>query len=281
LPTAKEKSSLVFLFLNGSIPPEELTTFLIYTLLKFYIMKNYFYCFLLPLIVVSCDSSDSSLQAAHSFSESALRARTTDSMPDHTANAYDYAGQLHNDVLRSYCAEGQHPTTLNGIREQLITVANTHSLFTMYFDSSPVPLATSEIQRILDDPALALSENLALSTMGTTAQNHFLNFVTALEVHVDAKKEYAALYSFITDYESNVETHPSFSAADKVAILHITSITRHAAFAKQKPRKRDRDLDWDWLITSMAGASVGSDGTYARGILTAVALDIATTDLPR
>lgn len=244
-------------------------------------MKNYFYYFLLSFAMASCASADDEAPNAATLSYKKSTATAIDTVPQNTSNPYDYAGALHNDILFAYYADDELLTSLDSITQKLMEVAQDQSLFSSYFGSANVSLTYEDIQKILHNPRGALLHHMSESTLSNGAQDHFQQFVANLQTLVTANQEYIIIHRFITDYEATVFESPHLSQSDKATLLSITSTVRYATYAKKKPRKKNRDLDWDWMITSIAGASAGSNGDCATGILTAVALDIADTDLPR
>lgn len=242
-------------------------------------MKNHLYYLLLSFIFISCESSGPNNEKTNQNSQSIINSVRGDFSPYNAVNTYDYAGYLHNDLLFAYYTEGPSPTSLDSIRQRLLNTANNSLLYKANFGLGQVFISSAELQTILDNPQDALSDHLAASELSSLAKNHFLDFVYSMELLVSTHPDYPIIYSFIAEYEATVTAHLTFSNTEKAKLLHITSTVRYATYAKKKPRKKNRDLDWDWMITSIAGSSAGNDEDYAKGILTAVILDISDTDL--
>ena len=226
------------------------------------------------LLLLSCSSNESETIDSHSGGSTVLAQRHKDTMPFNTANAYDSAGQLHNELLSSYYENSSLPSSISGIIALTESTGSNNSSFNALKTSSYDAADANRISYLLGHPATNIQNVLQASELGATAKSSLNGFITTVLDYVADEERPEVLYDFIIDYEDSVLDHPQMSAKEKEIILITTSIARHSAHFRKKRPKKNTDPDWDWLTLNIIGAVEGAGEGKAQAISTALACGI-------
>lgn len=224
-------------------------------------MKIYYLYFFTLLFLVSCnsDSIESEIEAPLLSKESS----TFLDSPINTNNPFDYAGQLHNELLTAHYSLFYQPSTLDSIIEVVRYQTQRHPLL---MHDTIGSIYASQIQYIIDQPDEAFHTQLSLSSLSAGAQIDFAHFISTLVSQIEMDESYPNLYHFITAYESEIVSDVALSPDEKSKILKVTSIIRHSIYLNKKRPKKNTDPDWDWLTTSIYGATTGTSSTLSTAI---------------
>ena len=244
-------------------------------------MKNYFYSFFVAVLLFSCDDPTATLEANPASSDAQFSAKVMEPLATNSENPYDYAGVIYNELLDSYLSENTRPTSLDSIIAQVNRIAAANIKYGVYFDPQITSSSSATVQNIMLNPRTALSDYMAVSILGSRAQTSLRNFSSEVQYFLTTSTDYALIYNYIIDYETEILFDTSYSPDEQALLLHTSSIVRQGVYTKRKRPKPNRDPDWDWMLTCIVATSVESNGNYASGILNAVVIDIAGTDLPR
>jgi hypothetical protein len=231
---------------------------------------------ILPLLIVSCTSDSFNdterIENKVGNEKSGKLNRTMRNLsPENSANAFDIAGKLHNDILEIYLAGNYHYATIAEVNQQIenIVAANTNLSAFNLDGNSAVDL--DQINEIITNPQSKLEDVIANSSMTSIAKLSFFNFmntVTTLE-----REEYESIYQTIVSYESSVMIDPQFTSEDKRIILTTSSVVRYSLyFAKDR-----KDKDWDSSVGNRAGGISGalenSSTAVTRSLVTGILIN--------
>lgn len=230
-------------------------------------MKNYLIILLYAVLFASCESTETELTNTES---SHFNKKTQDPSPVNPANTFDYVGQVHYDLLRSYYADSFLPKSSDSIVGQVNLKASAHPFFDGFLitDYNLVPL--SRIDMIVANSEYEFSSIVANLPLSIQTKNDFSAFVATVLSKVDYDVDYEAIYNYVVLYESTLQHSKDISASEKEYLLSVTSIIRHSVFAKRKRPKKNTDPDWDWLTANITGAVEGAQYGKSHAILTAL-----------
>ena len=236
---------------------------------------------ILTLLIVSCtNESIYETERIESKVASMKSGKLTLTMknlsPENSANEYDLAGKLHNDILEIYLTGNYQYTTVAEIKQQIdsIFIANT-SLSTLNLDANSA-VDFEEISEIITNPQSKLASVITNSSMASIAKlslSNFMNTITTFE-----NEGYEFLYQTIVSYESSVMNDPKFTSEDKRIILTTSSVVRHSLYFE----KERKDKDWDSSVGNRAGGISGalenSSTAVTRALITGILINNLLAD---
>jgi hypothetical protein len=231
-------------------------------------MKFYYFYFAMALFLISCDSSMNEQDSTANHYKSS---ETKEELPFNSANPFDGAGTIHNELLTSYYAHYPLPTETDSIIALFYENAKAHSFFSTISSS---PILPNELDMLLKEPDIVLQDFLESSDLSEKAKISLNGYIETLLDYADSSEDYAVIYDYITDYEHTIAADALYSSDEKAVILTITSITRHSVYMKKKRPKKNTDPDWNWLTTNIFGATAGANGDTQKAIYTAVVAGI-------
>lgn len=231
-------------------------------------MKFYYFYFAMALFFISCDSSMNEQDSTANHYKSS---ETKEELPFNSANPFDGAGTIHNELLTSYYAHYPLPTETDSIIALFYENAKAHSFFATISSS---PILPNELDMLLKEPDIVLQDFLESSDLSEKAKISLNGYIETLLDYANSSEDYAVIYDYITTYENTIETDALYSSDEKAFILTITSITRHSVYMKKKRPKKNTDPDWNWLTTNIFGATAGANGDTQKAIYTAVVAGI-------
>jgi hypothetical protein len=232
-------------------------------------MKIYYY-FALALFFISCD--DTSIKEQNDSTVTHFKiAKEKEELPFNSANPFDEAGTIHNEILTNYYTHYPLLTDTDSIIDLFHWKAKEHSFFSSLTAS---PILPNELDMLLKEPDIVLQDFLESSDLSEKAKISLNGYIETLLDYADSSEDYAVIYDYITTYENTIETDALYSSDEKAVILTITSITRHSVYMKKKRPKKNTDLDWDWLTTNIIGATAGANGNTQKAIYTALVAGI-------
>lgn len=241
-------------------------------------MKKLNSCFiLLPLIAVlfnACDEDRATAVVAETHQLKNLSAKPGEELPDNLANPYDAAGKIHGEILDSYFEAVTLPETMEAIIARVDYVSHLNVGFLKLDDGFYQKFDPLRGAYILSQPQGAVSEIFQNAPLGVAARSSLEAFSGSFLDLCSAEQDYNVIYKHVAQYESLVLEDTTIVAADKRLLLTITSIARHSASKKRRPKKND-DTDWESNIFHIAGGIEGYPSGTASAICTSLALGIA------
>ena len=232
-------------------------------------MKIYYY-FALALFFISCD--DTSIKEQNNSTVTHFKiAKEKEELPFNSANPFDEAGTIHNEILTNYYSHYPLLTDTDSIINLFHAKAKEHSFFSSLTTS---PILSNELNLLLSQPENMLEDFLQSSDLSEKAKISLSVYIEELLFYTYSSDNYAIIYDYITDYENTIATDSLYSSDEKAIILTITSITRHSVYMKKKRPKKNTDPDWDWLTTNIVGATAGTNGDTQKAIYTALVAGI-------
>lgn len=214
-------------------------------------MKNLkFWAAVLPLFITACSN-----EYTGDASESAHIGATTKKSgiaPHNTANPYDIAGSIHNDILENLENANFNSGSIESIANAIDSVSISYQGITSLPSGNPaVSTRLAEITAIVNNTD-ALYNVLTASSLELSARNSFSTFINTLLL--GSSNPYEDIHSAVVSYEANILASTLMSSEDKRIILTTTSIIRYSAYKKKR-----KDKDWETSVTSIAAAVSGSD----------------------
>lgn len=231
-------------------------------------MKFYYFYFAMALFFISCDSSMNEQDNTANYYKTS---ETKEELPFNSANPFDGAGAIHNELLTSYYNHYPQPTETDSIIALFYEKAKAHSFFSTMSSS---PILPNELDMLLKQPNIVLHDFLQSSDLSERAKISLKDYIATLLNYSDSSDDYAVIYDYITDYEHTIATDSLYSTDEKAVILNITSITRHSVYMKKNRPKKNTDPDWNWLTTNIVGATAGANGDSQKAIYTALVAGI-------
>lgn len=170
--------------------------------------------------------------------------------PENSANAYDIAGKIHNDILDVYFSGNYTCNTIAQISQKVDSIsALNNDLLNM---GTNLTSNFQEIQEIVDDPQIKLEQAIANSSMTDNAKICLSNFMASILLW--ETNEYAIIHQSIISFEASVISNTQFSSEDKRIILTTSSITRYSSYYAIERK----DKDWETSVGNRVGAVQGA-----------------------
>lgn len=178
--------------------------------------------------------------------------------PENPANAFDYTGKIHNDILDVYLSGNYSASTAAEIVQKVDSIAALNSEFLSL--EANIPINFIEIQSIIDAPYTQLQQEIAACPMTNNAKNCLSSFMDSLQLW--ETDEYAVIHQSVVSWEDSVINNPQFSSEEKRIILTSSSIARHSMYyAKER-----KDKDWETSVGNRAGAVQGAASNCSTAI---------------
>ena len=196
------------------------------------------------------------------------------SAPAYVTNPYDNAGVLHNQLLDDYALAGTLPTALDSIIAQVEALAISNTAITATKTPAYIPITLARANYLLANSSSCLTQVLDNTVLNPTLKDNFSDFLNGLIVVCGSEPSYATVGNYITSFEATIIGDSTITTQDKKLILTTTSIIRHSAFYRRKP-KRNNDIDWEFMVTHIVATVEGAAAGTAEAITTSVAISIA------
>lgn len=221
-------------------------------------MKSNFLILIFAMLCIACDSHDLISDTEAVEHPEATMLKRGETPPFHSANVYDYAGQVHSDIFNSYYDLPPLPTSLDSVVALVTTEMAAHDYFKGLSNYHYNAFTTATVDSIIQYPTVALETAIDASSLSLTAKGSLKTFIDDLFLKVNEEEDYADVYDFILDYEVLLIDSIDYRADEKEFILTVTSIARHSIYNKEKKPKQPYDPDWDWLTTCIVGSVKGA-----------------------
>lgn len=228
------------------------------------------------LLLVSCTSENienTETPDGNILKEKSINAgkSTTAESPQNTANPYDIAGKIHNDILEVYLGTNPALGTIARISQRVDSISALNSdLLSLETSSANI---YGEIQEIIDNPQTALNQAIANSPMTLIAKDCLSGFMVSMLLW--EPNEYSVIHESIISFEASVLSNVQLSSEEKRIILTTCSITRYSVYYA----KKRKDKDWETSVGNRAGALQGAIANSSTAIKRATVAGIMIQNL--
>lgn len=222
---------------------------------------------LCSFLFLSCSTDDTIVTETGNVATSnknKMYARSSDNVPNSTANAYDTTGNIQYQILLNV-VDNAPANTLSSIVTTTNAVALANTGFTALAPAF-TGITTAQVQWVIDcnGNSQTVVNNSGTSAAGKAQLTLFLGLMDGAETN-----EYSDNYDIITDFEDKINTATNLTATDKVLILRTTSIARYLCYYVD-----DKDRDWHGIKSALFGAIKGGNTNVETAITLAVACGI-------
>lgn len=218
-------------------------------------MKNLLSLVIITSLLASCTSEN--IESTKNIDNSTAKEKSiktgkmlTRLQPQNTANPYDIAGKIHNDILDAYLTGYHTCSTIAQVSQKVDSISALNNDLLNLETSSPI--IYGDIQEIIDNPQTALEQAIASSPMTSTAKDCLSGFMASMLLW--EANEYSIIHQSIISFEAAVLSNVQFSQEEKRIILTTSSITRYAIYYT----KERKDKDWETSVGNRVGAVQGA-----------------------
>jgi hypothetical protein len=204
----------------------------------------------LPLFIAAC-SSEYTGEASETTKIDAT-IKKSGIAPHNTANPYDIAGSIHNEILESLENTNFNSGSIESVANAIDSVSiSSPGITTLPSGNPAVSTRLAEMTAIVNSTD-ALSGALTASSLGESARTSLATFINTLLL--GSSNPYENIHSAVVSYEAAILASTLMTNEDKRIILTTTSVIRYSA-----SKKKRKDKDWETSVTSIAAAVSGSD----------------------
>lgn len=193
--------------------------------------------------------------------------------PENSANIYDFAGKIHNEILDVYLAGNYQHCTIAQISQQIELIAAQNNNLTYLNAWTNLPANAILIQEIINDPQTKLDQTIANAAMTAAAKNSLSGFMNDMPLWQNLSCQ--EIYDFIIAYESTVIVNSIFTGEDKRIILTASSIVRYSTYYDLQRK----DKEWDYSTGHRVGAISGAVDNFAEAIFRSLVAGIMIHNL--
>jgi hypothetical protein len=187
---------------------------------------------------------------------------------ENSANSYDFAGKIHNEILDVYLAGNYQHYTIAGVSQQIELIAAQNSTLTSLNAGVNQPINAILIQEIINNPQTKLDQIIANSAMTVAAKNSLSGFMNDMLLWQNLS--YEEIYGSIIAYESTVIGNVAFTIEDKRIILTTTSIIRYSTYYDLERKDKDWDHSTGHRVAAISGAIDNSAEAIFRSLVTGI-----------
>jgi hypothetical protein len=241
---------------------------------------NYLCLTVIPFFISCSDSSDleslvSSTTVVDNTFENQNTHRDFDVMPANSANPYDIAGQVYNELYEVYYANDSMSASVEVISTRVNRIAQENDSFASLAGSNDSFLLINRVNYILDNIDSCTSEIIDASLTTAQAKISLSSFIGSLLSLCESEEDYGIIYGFVVDYEDSILSDSTFIPLDKKIILTTTSIARHSVYERKKKIRNNNDPEWDLMVGNIAAPVEGSTNSPGNAILMSLIVGIA------
>jgi hypothetical protein len=221
---------------------------------KFYSYLNTLICvsFLYSLNSCTTDTSFGSSDPSERVdAKSAINYHNTrigDAMPANTENPYDSAGQIYNELFKTYSASDSLPKSISTIASRFDSIVRSNSAFNNIKGTDFHSLSADKVVNVISNSTISFSDCIANSEMTVVAKLSLTDFIHSLLFLSKQEDRYAVLYDFVVKYERSILTDPLLTEMDKQIILTTSSIARYSTYLIKTESVMAIDPDWGILV---------------------------------
>lgn len=221
-------------------------------------MKN-FLISMMAVLTLSCTNDYDREDSTSTFKKKDAASKKNAGLnPENTANAYDIAGKIHNDLLDAYLSGNFSNQTISTISSKIDSISFLNS--DLQNLPSHYPVNFQEIQGIVDSPEMHLEQIIANSWMSTASKNCLSDLMSSAALWQDS--DYEAVHPSILSFEGSVINNQQFTAEEKRIILTSSAITRYSLYYASERK----DKDWETSVGNRVGALQGALSNSATAV---------------
>lgn len=221
-------------------------------------MKN-FLISMLAVLALSCTNDYDREDSISNFkNKDATSKKNAGLNPENTANAYDIAGKIHNDLLDAYLSGNFSNQTINTVSSKIDSISFLNS--DLQNLPSHYPANFQEIQGIVDSPEIQLEQIIANSSMSMASKNCLSDFMSSVTLWQN--NDYDVIHQSIISFEAAVTNNQQFTAEEKRIILTSSAITRYSLYYASERK----DKDWETSVGNRVGAVQGALSNSATAV---------------
>lgn len=229
-------------------------------------MKN-FLISMLAVLALSCTNDYVTENSISNIKKKdALSKKNAGLNPENTANAYDIAGKIHNDLLDAYLSGNFSDQTISTISSKIDSISFLNS--DLQNLPSHYPVNFHEIQGIVDSPEMQLEQIIANSSMSMASKNCLSEFMSSAALWQNS--DYDAAYQSIISFEAAVINNQQFTAEEKRIILTSSAITRYSLYYASERKDKDWETSVGNRVGAVQGALSNSATAVTRSLLTGI-----------
>jgi hypothetical protein len=221
-------------------------------------MKN-FLISMLAVLALSCTNDYAREDSISNFKKKDAHTKKNAGLnPENTANAYDIAGKIHNDLLDAYLSGNFSNQTINNVSSKIDSISFLNS--DLQNLPSYYPANLQEIQGIVDSPEVQLEQIIANSSMSNVSKNCLSELMSSAALWQNS--DYEAVHPSILSFEGSVINNQQFTAEEKRIILTSSAITRYSLYYASERK----DKDWETSVGNRVGAVQGALSNSATAV---------------
>lgn len=221
-------------------------------------MKN-FLISMMAVLALSCTNNYAREDSISTFKKKDAASKKNAGLnPENTANAYDIAGKIHNEILDAYLSGNFSDHTINGVSSKIDSISFLNS--DLQNLPSHYPVNFQEIQGIVNSPEVQLEQIIANAPMSTASKNCLSELMSLAALWQN--NDYDVIHQSIISFEAAVTNNQQFTAEEKRIILTSSAITRYSLYYASKRK----DKDWETSVGNRVGAVQGALSNSATAV---------------
>jgi hypothetical protein len=263
-PISREVDLTENLQFSGNIGLECLT-------FKYHCMKTLFFILAGLFLFTSCSSDyDGSVTGSHALISSSGLKMGDD--PSNGFNPYDVYGAMYLAFEEFFITGDTLPKAYVQLVTELTALVESDSLFVSMQEPTFQLLNETQLNKLQD--YFPLYDAYIGSTPFSPKEQYYMNaLLRAVSPLYEKDTSYATIYATIVAVEGLVATDVVMTTAEKQTVFVLSSLFRHAAYAKRKRPKKNTDPEWDLLVIHFMGSVEGLSYGSASAITGALLLE--------
>lgn len=194
-----------------------------------------------PFFIMACSEENAVELAAPTYQSKSLK--KSGSTPENSANPYDSAGRIYNEILAILDHTNFSSMSIEGITILIDSVSQAHPELIPSKSEAALSSRAMQIKALVNhsNPLYGIQ---AESNLGENAKASFSTFLNSLLL-VDGSP-YDVIHPLLVSYEATVLNSTVFSTNDKRIILTACAVARYSA-----AKRKRKDKDWETSVTNM------------------------------
>ena len=226
-------------------------------------MKKIYSCLLILTFFASCAEDENT---APEINPALSNKDGGDVLPAYSANPYDHAGQIFDEIFDAYYDGTIRQTDVLSVIAAVDTIANANTSFTN-LGNSYTALTVERVQYLATRSSSDIGGIIGASTLSSSGKTSFSNFLISFVAMYDIESDALKMYNAVAEYEETVITNDLLTANDKRVILTTTSILRYSSYRAKKKPKKNTDPDWLISVGHAFGAAEGAEEIMPKAIV--------------
>ncbi|UPT70985.1 MAG: hypothetical protein M0D53_00790 [Flavobacterium sp. JAD_PAG50586_2] len=236
-------------------------------------MKNIYSCLIILTFFASCTQDEKAYQE---IIPAMSNRGGGDILPRYSANQYDNAGRIYDEIFDSYYDGTSRSTDVQSVIAEVESIANANASFESINALGYETLSTERVQYLASRTVSDIGGVIGASDLSATAKISFSNFLLSFVALYSSEIEAVKMYDAVVKYESTVIASNLFTENDKRIMLTTTSIVRHTSYRAKKKPKKNTDPDWLISVGHAFGTEEGAEENEAKAIVVALATGIVS-----